>query len=433
MTETKIATSLLSAEAQTRKNRDFNNGPVWDDTLKRWLVEVIFPDENRTRKRKRFRRERDANIWWAQQQKSIEDGSWKDAAQETGITIGDALDRYGKYSEAHHRSYGTYAGNGIAVMKNFLKPETPLRSVRTADLEALKLHRLEEDEVSKTTVDKNIALAKSFFTWCINQGLLPPGSNPVKRVKLFHENNERVRFLDHHTEYPKFLKAISDGPWYLKPMCLVDLNTGLRRGNLLRLSWNQVDFTRRIITIGSQTKNGRPLMLPMNNTVLSELKKLRDVTGGLQWVFAHKEGQFAGMCITDVKNAFNGAVKRAGISDFHFHDMRHTFASWLVMKGVSLAAVQKLMGHQSVKMTLRYAHLAPKYLADEVKVLDGMMGKAKQGKRSKAERKPKPEDGKKMATPETAASGDLQVEEGNGSSGRTRTYNPSVNSRMLYH
>jgi len=420
---------------KTRKNLDFSSGPVWDEDLKRWRVEINYPDPDPDgkRKRRRFRRKRDAEIWWASQQKSIEDGSWKDVVQEAGITVGEALDRYEKCSEVHHRSHDTYASNGIGVLRKCLKPETLLCNARTADIEALKLHRLEEDGVSKTTVDKNIAVAKSFFTWCINQGLLPPGSNPAKKVSLFHENNERVRFLDHRTEYPKFLKAISDGPWYLKPMCLVGLSTGLRRGNLLRLSWKQVDFARRIITIGSQTKNGRPLMLPMNNTVLSELKKLLGVTGGLPWVFAHKEGKFAGQHITDVKNAFNGAVKRAGISDFHFHDMRHTFASWLVMKGVSLAAVQKLMGHQSMKMTLRYAHLAPKYLADEVKVLDRMMGKAKQGRQKKAEQKPKAEDGKKMATPETAASGDLQVEEGIGSSGRTRTYNPSVNSRMLYH
>jgi integrase len=194
---------------KTRKNLDFSSGPVWNDTLKRWLVEINYPD--RTRKRNRFRRERDANIWWAQQQKSIEDGSWKDVVQEAGITVGEALDRYEKYSEVHNRSHDTYASNGIGVLRKCLKPETLLRNARTADIEALKLHRLEEDGVSKTTVDKNIAVAKSFFTWCINQGLLPPGSNPAKKVRLFHENNERIRFLDPETEYPKFLKAVSEG------------------------------------------------------------------------------------------------------------------------------------------------------------------------------------------------------------------------------
>jgi len=74
--------------------------------------------------------------------------------------------------------------------------------------------------------------------------------------------------------------------------------------------------------------------------------------------------------VTDVKTAFNGAVTRAKIQNFRFHDLRHTFCSWLALRGVPLAAIQKLAGHASIKITLRYAHLSPRYLADEVKALD---------------------------------------------------------------
>jgi len=82
------------------------------------------------------------------------------------------------------------------------------------------------------------------------------------------------------------------------------------------------------------------------------------------------DGAFDGHPITDIKNAFNGAVDRAKIQDFRFHDLRHTFCSWLALRGVSITAIQKLAGHTSIKMTLRYAHLSPRYLADEVGTLD---------------------------------------------------------------
>jgi integrase len=195
-------------------------------------------------------------------------------------------------------------------------------------------------------------------------------ANPVKKVKLFHADNERVRFLDPDAEYPKLLAEVRKGPWYLEPLIVLDVNTGLRRRNILALRCDQVDLKRRVIRIESRTKSGRPHNLPLNDTAFQKLQELHDKTGSHQYVFVHLEGKFEGQPIMDVKNAFNAAVKRAKIHDFRFHDLRHTFCSWLAIRGVPLTAIQKLAGHKSIKMTLRYAHLSPRYLADEVKTLD---------------------------------------------------------------
>ena len=94
------------------------------------------------------------------------------------------------------------------------------------------------------------------------------------------------------------------------------------------------------------------------------------MTGDSQYVFPHFEGQLAGEAIRDIKNGWQTAVKRAGITNFRWHDLRHCFASWLVMKGVDLEVVQKLLGHRNIRMTQRYAHLSPQYLSQQVKVLD---------------------------------------------------------------
>ena len=146
---------------------------------------------------------------------------------------------------------------------------------------------------------------------------------PVKKVKLFHEDNERVRFLDPETEYPKLLEEARNGPWYLEPIIVLDVNTGLRRRNILDLRWDQVDFKRLIIRIESRTKNGRPHNLPLNDTAFQKLKELHQKAASYPHVFVHLEGKFEGQPITDIKNAFNGAVDRAKIPNFRFHDLRH--------------------------------------------------------------------------------------------------------------
>ena len=132
-----------------------------------------------------------------------------------------------------------------------------------------------------------------------------------------------------------------------------------------------------IIRIESRTKSGRPHNLPLNDTALLKLNEVHLKTESQPSVFVHLEGKFEGQPITDIKNAFNGAVDRAKIKDFRFHDLRHTFCSWLAIRGVPLTAIQRLAGHASIKMTLRYAHLSPRYLADEVKTLDRFQQKGK--------------------------------------------------------
>jgi integrase len=176
------------------------------------------------------------------------------------------------------------------------------------------------------------------------------------------------------------------------PIIVLDVNTGLRRRNILYLRWDQVDFKRRIIRIESRTKSGRPHNLPLNDTAFQKLKEVHQKTGSYRYVFVHLEGKFEGQPITDIKNAFNGAIDRAKIQNFRFHDLRHTFCSWLAIRGVPLTAIQKLAGHASIKMTLRYAHLSPRYLADEVKALDLVQQNGKPQTKSDAEQQASPSE-----------------------------------------
>jgi integrase len=129
------------------------------------------------------------------------------------------------------------------------------------------------------------------------------------------------------------------------------MNTGLRRGEVLKLRWGSVDFNRRLLTVeGRNAKSRQTRHVPLNEEALSVLRRWREQSG-------------AGMRVFDVVTGFQTAwekiLQRAGMSNFRWHDLRHHFASRLVQHGVPLNTVRDLLGHSTVGMSLRYAHLAP--------------------------------------------------------------------------
>ena len=156
---------------------------------------------------------------------------------------------------------------------------------------------------------------------------------------------------------------------HLTPAVLLAMNTGLRRGELLSLQWSDIDLEAKIVTVqASNAKNGRQRHLPLNLEALSVVTKWHRQSGGECGVFEPK----------DVKKGWNALLSQANIATFRFHDLRHHFASRLVMAGVDLNTVRELLGHSDLKMTLRYAHLAPEHLAAAVEKLNHENGGRKE-------------------------------------------------------
>jgi integrase len=138
---------------------------------------------------------------------------------------------------------------------------------------------------------------------------------------------------------------------HLTPAVLLSMNTGLRRGELLKLNWCSIDFARQWLTVeGGTSKTRQTRHVPLNDEAISLLNRWREQSGGGERVFT--------VC-TGFKTAWAKLLKRAGVTHFRWHDLRHHFASRLVQRGVPLNAVRDLLGHSSVAMSLRYAHLAP--------------------------------------------------------------------------
>jgi integrase len=144
----------------------------------------------------------------------------------------------------------------------------------------------------------------------------------------------------------------------------------MRRGEILGLKWDYIKLDNRLIILPI-TKNNTSRVVPINDTLYKILSEIPQKSG---YVFGNGNGGHIG----DIKRSFHTACRKAGITDFRFHDLRHTYASHLAMRGMHIRALQELLGHKSVIMTQRYSHLAPEQLQNAVKLLDGVIGEKRE-------------------------------------------------------
>ncbi len=146
-------------------------------------------------------------------------------------------------------------------------------------------------------------------------------------------------------------------------MVLLIVNTGLRRGEVLQLKWSDVDLLQWKVIIGCENaKSGKTRYVPLNDEAVSTLQRWQPSVEATGWVFPARDGGR----LTSIKTSWKHVLKNAAIEDFRWHDLRHHFASRLVMKGVVLNTVRELLGHPDLSMTLRYAHLSLEHKADAV-------------------------------------------------------------------
>lgn len=219
------------------------------------------------------------------------------------------------------------------------------------------------------TINRELSCLSAIFREAVLRQYVE--SNPVRLVGKLKEENVIVRYLSDEEE--KRLLAFC--PDHLTPLVMAALHTGMRRGELFHLTWADVDFEERLITVRN-TKSHRTRHIPMNEAVYGALEALPryivppkaqgDAPEACPYVFANPETKQPWV---DLKLAWLKAVRQAGIKRFRFHDLRHTFASRLAQRGVSIKVIQDLLGHQSLATTLRYAHLGPSDLREAVKVL----------------------------------------------------------------
>jgi len=239
----------------------------------------------------------------------------------------------------------------------------PLRRFNTAITEQVQTDFINRG-LKNSSINKVLNVLKHMFSKAVEWDMIEAETlKKIRKVKLLRDDSKRLRYLSR--EEAQALVNTCNGN--TKAIVTTALNTGMRKGEILSLKWDNVDMKHGFILLEQgMTKNGHRREIPINDTlrvVFQGVTRRLDVP----YVFFDSE---TGMRYQDVKRSFNTATRRAGISDFHFHDLRHTFASQLVMAGVDITTVSRLLGHKTLTMTLRYAHLAPSHMVKAVDLLN---------------------------------------------------------------
>lgn len=297
-----------------------------------------------------------------------------------------------------------YEEHALAKLKNGVKSVArvkaiwkPLLNKRMAEITASEVDKLRNKRiltgVSPATVNRDVAALSGVFTHWVEHG--GGKAHPLAGLEALDvADDETIRYLT-PAESKRLRQALADRDaeaaaerananlWraergyellpeivgycdHITPMVLLSMNTGMRQGELFSLTWEQIDMTRRTLTVlASHAKGNATRTIPLNTEALSVLTAIKpEVSSGLVFKSPVTGGRF-----NNVKKAWAEVTKAAKLDGVRWHDLRHDFASQLVMRGVPLFTVQKLLGHANSRMTQRYAKLAPGALADAVAVL----------------------------------------------------------------
>ncbi|MFH0796626.1 MAG: site-specific integrase [Candidatus Omnitrophota bacterium] len=315
---------------------------------------------NGRRKREKVGKSRKlAETVLAKRKVQVAEGKFLDIRRNEKIKFREMTSLYLKsYCQVNNRVSTVERKDGIVNHLNGIFGAEYIYEISALDVEEYKRKRIEEGK-ALATVNKEISVLRNILNKAVEWGKLrtaPP------KIKLLKENNQRIRYLGKGEE----ILLLDACPEFLKPIIEIALNTGMRRSEILGLKWQDIDFDQKNITL-LDTKNGERRQVPMNSAVLDVLSGIRRVPKS-DYVFPGKD---IGTHISKgyISHKFESIVKQAGIKNFRFHDLRHTFASRLVMRGVNLKAVQELLGHKTFTMTLRYAHLSPDHKKTAVELL----------------------------------------------------------------
>lgn len=282
----------------------------------------------------------------------IIEGRFFEVGQEKERTFGEMMARFEEEHVVKLESQRTYQGFVKRLTEVF--GEYTLAEITPSLLNQYKRTRY-VDGVQPATINRELACMKKAFNLAIKEWQWCR-ENPVSRVSMERERNARDRWL---TADEEEMLLASCRPW-LWDVVVFALGTGMRMGEILELTWRGVDFGRRTVMV-FRSKNGDRRTIPVNEKVLSLLKERAKVRS-LQTELVFWSQTYTPLEGGHLRRSFRLALRKAKIQDFHFHDLRHTFATRLAQQGVDLYTIQRLLGHKSPIMTQRYAHHSPESL-----------------------------------------------------------------------
>lgn len=288
------------------------------------------------------------------------------------IKLKELSDDYLEYSKANKRSYRDDVSLSGRVLAHF--GDCMAQEVTQQSIERYKaVRRMKKvgkgkgaHPLSGSTINRELAFLKVVFSKAVTWK--KANHNPVLGVRFFNEREKsRVRHLTQDEQ--KQLLAVC--PPELRRIVLIALRTGMRQTEILSIRWRDIDPVTNQVTI-PKSKGGGKRYIPLHGDVAEVLSQMPR-TG--EYLF---QGPNAGPVVWDggLRNAWEQSLVLAGITDFRFHDLRHTTASQLAMRGASLQAIAAILGHSSTRMAERYAHLSPSHISATLALLPSLSKKS---------------------------------------------------------
>lgn len=286
-------------------------------------------------------------------------GLWQQSrlGVKPGYTWQEAVLRW--LGETEHKA------SGFSDKKHLRWLDAHLKELRLVDIGRNTLDELvvakRKTGVANGTVNRMLALVRSILKKAVNEW---EWLDRMPMVRLLPEPKRRIRYLTPEEAE----RLILELPEHLAAMVRFSLETGLRQANVTGLQWSQVDLPRKVAWIhADQAKTRRAIAVPLSDVAVTVIR---------QQLGKHPANVFSyrGKSVSQVNNhAWRKALKRAGIEDFRWHDLRHTWASWHVQRGTPLHALQELGAWESVEMVRRYAHLSGEHLSEYAKNMTGAL------------------------------------------------------------
>ena len=295
---------------------------------KKWWIDFYDPNGNRVQLSSRSNRKPDAEALLAIKLSEIARGVYKPPSK---ITFEDFSTKYMDYAKGNKRSW-LRDEQMLKPLTAFFGKERQLREMLPADIEGFKLYR--RKEVSGSTVNRELALLKHMFNLAIAWDDYL-GSNPVKKVRFFQEINRGNRVLSANEES----RLLGVATPYIQDVVVFALNTGLRIGEILSLTWKSVDFENNLLTVFAQ-KTQKNREIPINAKARRVLEYWA-LGRKNEFIFYNHE---TGDRFRDLDTGLRLACEKAGIEGITWHRLRHTFTTRLLEQGVDVVTVQQLLG-----------------------------------------------------------------------------------------
>ena len=320
-----------------------------------------------------FKRLTDARHWAQQTEADIRRGKHFQTAEAKKRTMTEAIDRYFRDVLAHRenpvnqKTYLNWWKRQIGAYT--LVDITPALIVERRN-ELVGSTNKYGRSVGSATANRYTQALCHVYTVAYKEWVWV-SDNPVGNITKYKEGRGRVSFLSDMERVALLEACKSSDNAFLHEIVVLALSTGARKMEILKLKWQDIDFERGVIVL-HETKNGDRRVLPLQGYARELLKGLRkDRILGCDFAFPSKKvgrdksGRYIYQPI-DIRSAWQSVLKKAGVDDFRFHDLRHSAASYLAMNGASLAEIAEVLGHKTLQMVKRYAHLSEAHTSSVV-------------------------------------------------------------------